>query len=737
MPEVIRCQPPARLARAFVIFAVFAAALPDMAVSAPSGMTAFPLSETELTLRAEATSRRFIAAHGQRGMLTGYAAEGLEGWIYPFRIFHDLRVSFRLEGESQNVSGSAVIREIIVNPESVTRIYSAQNYTVRETLFVPLDQPGLLILYDVESRVPLRVVLTFRPDLDLMWPGGIGGQSAEWDARHQAFVLQESSNKYSALAGSPATVSHSAPASYTEPWNADRCLSLELEVSPRAGQIQLAPFVVTCTIPNHYDGGKTYEALLEKGPELYADSAEHYRKLLAGGLKVKTPDVVVNQAFAWAQIALDQAWVCNPWLGCGLVAGYGPSRDTRRPQYAWFFGGDALINAWALEAANSHDRACEAIRFIQKYQKRETGEVFHELSQSADLIDWFKDYPYGYRHTDVSALYLVAMENLYLASSDLDFIRLSWDSLRAAYAYLVSRIDPADGLVTIPPGGWGGDETIGEQVSKDIYLESIWVAGARAFSRLARLLGDPKLSNDAMFRANRALASIDGKLWNFQRQSYNYGYNARGELLTQELGQPNWGIWLGVLSGGNAERVLDRMGSADWVADWGLRSIPSTDSLYVGDSYGHGSVWPLGTGIQSLALYRYHRPMQAYLHWKSLIDQTFLNSLGHVTEALSGEFYRELDVSVPEQIWSSGMVVTSLVRGMLGVEPDAPAAGLTWTPHLPVMWPEITIENLRIGRSNLNLRLQQSETGLRLTVENRGVPVQLDFILKSRSGRGT
>jgi hypothetical protein len=140
--------------------------------------------------------------------------------------------------------------------------------------------------------------------------------------------------------------------------------------------------------------------------------------------------------------------------------------------------------------------ARDAIRFIEKYQKKDTGEIFHELSQSAGLINWFKDYPYAYGHTDVSAMYLVAFRNLYRASGDIDFVRSSWDSIKAAYRYLVTRVDPSDGLVTIPAGGWGGDETVSQQVAKDVYLESVWVAGAEALKGLANLVGDRELAGE-------------------------------------------------------------------------------------------------------------------------------------------------------------------------------------------------------------------------------------------------
>ncbi len=589
---------------------------------------------------------------------------------------------------------------------------------MRETLFVPLDEGGFEILYQVNSPAPMHIVVSFRPDLDLMWPGGIGGQSYGWDPDLHAFTLVESSGKYSALVGSPVAEHHSAPDSYAEPWQADRTLSLELDFPANSGD-RLFPLVASLTAPPYYDAVKMYDSLLGRTPALYTEAVEHYGKLLGSGVQVETPDQRVNLAYAWARIALDQAYVCNPWLGCGLVAGYGPSRDTRRPQYAWFFGGDALNNTFALEASGDHTLARDAIRFIQKYQKKDDGEIFHELSQSAGLIDWFKDYPYAYRHTDISAMYLVALRNLYRASGDVDFVRSSWDSVKAAYGYLVSRVDPSDGLVTIPAGGWGGDETIGEQVVKDVYLESVWVAGAEAFEALANLMGEHELAGDAHGRAEKARASLATKFWNPGRDFFFYGFNGKGQLLTQELSEP-WGIWMGVFDEQKSGRALDNMAHARWEVDWGMRSVPTGDPLYIGDSYGHGSVWPLGTGIQALAFSSHHRPLQAFPLWRALVEQSFLNSLGHVPEVFSGDFYRELDVSVPEQIWSSGILTTTFVRGVLGLDPDAPAAELHWTPHLPPDWSSVTVKNLQVGRSTLNLQMKQSETGISLKVDQTG-----------------
>ncbi len=70
---------------------------------------------------------------------------------------------------------------------------------------------------------------------------------------------------------------------------------------------------------------------------------------------IESPDKRFDLAFEWGKVALDKGFVCNPHLGCGLIAGLGPSGTTERPGFGWFFGGDAFINAWAISAYGDLD----------------------------------------------------------------------------------------------------------------------------------------------------------------------------------------------------------------------------------------------------------------------------------------------------------------------------------------------------------------------------------------------
>src|ERR1700691_1716569 len=106
----------------------------------------------KLTWSTDSTGpRRFISVHGRRAALFGYSQDGLEIWAYPVQILSSFSVSFRQQGATTGIEGQALLRRIVYSPEAVTRIYTGPDFIVREKLFVPLDEPGTIIRYEVES----------------------------------------------------------------------------------------------------------------------------------------------------------------------------------------------------------------------------------------------------------------------------------------------------------------------------------------------------------------------------------------------------------------------------------------------------------------------------------------------------------------------------------------------------------------------------------------------------------
>ena len=124
-------------------------------------------------------------------------------------------------------------------------------------------------------------------------------------------------------------------------------------------------------------------------------------------------------------------------------------------------------------------------------------------------------------------------------------------------------------------------------------------------------------------------------------------------------------------------------------------------SRYSAGGYHFGAVWPLFTGWASVAEYRYHRSDTAYANLRANALLALDGSLGHTTEVLSGDYYASLSTSSPHQIWSAAMVVSPILRGMLGIETHAQNANaqrITFAPHLPAELENcFPLSNIRCG----------------------------------------
>jgi hypothetical protein len=122
-----------------------------------------------------------------------------------------------------------------------------------------------------------------------------------------------------------------------------------------------------------------------------------------------------------------------------------------------------------------------------------------------------------------------------------------------------------------------------------------------------------------------------------------------------------------------------------------------------------------------------HRPATALPIWSALVPWSSLDSLGHMHEALAGDYYHEELESVPEQTWSSAAFFTATVNGLLGLQVDGVLKRATFAPHLPPNWDAVTIRNFEVGSSEITINLVRSARELRLDLQNQGTPVEIVF----------
>ena len=168
-----------------------------------------PVATAQLSLQTDSVApERFVAAHGRKAIVMGYASSGLELWAYPLQLISGYELGFRSAGNTTETAGSALLRRVTYDPEAITRTYIGPDFIVRERLFVPLNEAAIFLTYTVECRHAIDIVVHFTPVLDLMWPASLGGQSTQWNPAASAYILSEATHKYSAWIGAPQVISH-------------------------------------------------------------------------------------------------------------------------------------------------------------------------------------------------------------------------------------------------------------------------------------------------------------------------------------------------------------------------------------------------------------------------------------------------------------------------------------------------------------------------------------------------
>src|SRR5437899_6917483 len=126
----------------------------------------------------------FLPVVGTRAGLFGNETGRVEAWVYPLKIFRECRLTFHVGDRA--LPAESLARTLTVRPESASILYVGDSFRVRETLCVPVNEAGAIILLDVETEQPLEVEAAFTGDFQLEWPAALGGTFVGWDEKQRA-----------------------------------------------------------------------------------------------------------------------------------------------------------------------------------------------------------------------------------------------------------------------------------------------------------------------------------------------------------------------------------------------------------------------------------------------------------------------------------------------------------------------------------------------------------------------
>ncbi len=646
------------------------------ATAAPAGQPAaspaafpatprFAIADSPLALVGDVRPRQYVGVTGRRAAWLGSESGEAELWIHPLKVAQDFRIDFKVPQYVDPIRGADVARTVHVRPELTTIVYTHQSFTVRQHILAPLDDAALLVLLDIDTTVPLDVLVSFRTVMQYAWPAGLGGQYTGWSAPEHAFLLSESRRQHNVLIGSPW-----AEAASTHPAHAlpDAPSVFTIRVDADRARRELVPIAIVGGIERREQTVARYRAVFGGIEAAYRERVTHADALRDGSTSIVTPDARLNRASEWAKVNLDEQLVCNPDLGCGLVAGWGPSGKGTRPGFGWFFGGDAAINSLAMSSTGLHAQVAQGLRFLAR------------------------------------------------------------PNVRKAFAWGRGHDSDGDGLIENTTAGLGAIEVgaIGENLHQDVFLAAVWVEALSALTELAPLAGDATIASEASTWLAKARASLNERYWIASAGRHAFGLLRSGETNDALTVWPATAAAFGLLTPERAGQTLAQIGGPGLTTDWGVRMLDRDHRLYDPAHYNMGAVWPFVTGFAAWGHYAYDRPWAAWPLVDAVAQMTFDWARGRHPELFSGQYYRPLDEAVPQQFFATAMLLTPLTRGLLGWDANAPARRARLAPALPPDWTHVEARRLRVGETSIDVDIEQRPFGLTLAIRASGPSVDLD-----------
>ena len=703
----------------------------------------FVRATSALTLSRGITTGAFFDVVGRRSAAFGYEGRSLEAWVYPLKVLDRFQLSYRLEGYPLAVPLADLPGTIEVKPEATTFTATHAAFTIRQIVFAPLDEPAVVILLDIDTTLPITIVGSFRPALRPMWPAGAPTSNVGWDGTARLYELTEESGRLAAVVGVPGGVDQSVMPYQEEP--RDVPFEFAVEVDPDRARTSLVPIVVTGAMDGRAAARDAYTRVLNNIEPLYNRTVEHYAQLIDHGTRIATPDRRLDLAFDWARIGMDKGFASNPSLGTGLVAGFRTSGNSERPGFAWFFGRDALWTSLALTASGRSADARTALAFLAAHQ-REDGKIPHEISQSAALVPWFTGFPFAWASADATPLYVIAHADAWRSGGDRAFLEQHWPSILKAYSFSAGTDADRNGLVdnTAVGHGWVEGGAL-YPPHEEIYLQGLWIEASRSIAEMAAAMRDEQTAARANANAERTRTAAEATYWLPTASHYGFATVqprndpsvaepgparerrqrrlnalAQARLIDEDTVLPAVPMWWRTLDAERADAQIDRLGSGALATDWGHRILSNRSELYDPLSYHYGSVWPLFTGWASMAAYRYGRPQVGYQALLASALLTEQGALGYVTELLSGDFNAAFGRSSHHQVWSEAMVVTPLIRGLMGIEPLEGGTRLRIAPQIPADWDRASVRHVTSQGTSMSVEIARTPGLLTMRVNRDG-----------------
>src|SRR5258708_23903961 len=397
----------------------------------------------------------------------------------------------------------------------------------------------------------------------------------------------------------------------------------------------------------------------------------------------------------------------------GFGAGY--------PDYPWFFGTDGAYTTFSLAAVGQWKEAKDhlaTIRQVSQLVNGTTGKVLHEIVTDGSIY-----FGTNAQNGDVNetAEFATAVATLWRWSGDNSVRDDNYDFIKAGLNYITTNLVTAK----LNPDGWPEGAGMVEATGMGAIKLDVGVYTIRALNDLAEMAdtkGDTPTRVWAVNKASALTNKFTNDWWISSLGLFadSLALNqvvptdppaAIGTLPITQLEQLYWinatPMETSITSVEDASIAFPQLESSTFTGTTGFyqqgQSLPAIK--------GNRQASAVNTGVMAIAEAHYGR-MNRSLTSPNLISNE-LNvdhpwPLPQLLDTPDYTYFPPFGGAMVMQAWSSYGIHWPLVELYLGIKPDAPAKSLSVVPNLPGSWRELSVDNLRVGSSQIAVSVRRA-----------------------------